>query len=98
ILDKSPDAKTIWLFKETLRKHQLEQVLFEEFHQFLRENNIKLSKGSATPLAGDAPQPCPFSQGSFPRLESGPRLIQATLRVSRCLQARSNSIIVRHLL
>lgn len=46
ILDKSPDAKTIWHFKEKLRKHKLELTLFDEFHKYLKEQHITLSKGT----------------------------------------------------
>ncbi len=46
LLDKSPDSKTIWSFKETLRKLNLEQTLFLEFHKFLAERKIKLHKGN----------------------------------------------------
>jgi IS5 family transposase len=40
-----PDAKTIWLFREQLREHGLEEALFARFHQYLLEHGFLARKG-----------------------------------------------------
>jgi IS5 family transposase len=36
---KIPDAKTIWLFKEQLVQHQLDEALFDRFSQQLNQQD-----------------------------------------------------------
>jgi len=43
--DRVPDAKTIWLFKEKCKNAELEQVLFDRFHEILAENGVTLKSG-----------------------------------------------------
>lgn len=40
-----PDAKTIWLFRERLKEHELDGVLFERFEGVLREAGFAARKG-----------------------------------------------------
>jgi len=44
--DKVPDEKTIWLFKETLAKANLAEILFDTFTDKLIENDIVGREGS----------------------------------------------------
>lgn len=44
--DKVPDAKTIWLFKDTLTKTGIIDQLFFEFNQMLEERGIITHKGT----------------------------------------------------
>jgi len=43
--DKVPDAKTIWLFRETLGQAGLERVLFDRFDGYLRSHGFAARKG-----------------------------------------------------
>ena len=36
-MPRCPDANTVWIFKEALKKHGLTRDLFDQFEQFLRE-------------------------------------------------------------
>ena len=44
--DRVPDAKTIWLFRETLRKAGADTVLFDLFRQVLQEAKLITRSGS----------------------------------------------------
>ena len=44
--DKVPDAKTIWLFKDTLTKAGIIDQLFSQFNQMLEERGIITHKGT----------------------------------------------------
>ena len=44
--DKVPDAKTIWLFKDTLTKAGIIDRLFSQFNQMLEERGIITHKGT----------------------------------------------------
>lgn len=44
--EKVPDAKTIWLFKDTLTKTKVIDELFVQFHQKLEEQGIITHKGT----------------------------------------------------
>jgi len=44
--DKVPDEKTIWLFKEQLKEHKLNQTLFELFSAALTTHGIIAKEGS----------------------------------------------------
>src|SRR5512139_1648788 len=41
-----PDAKTLWLFKETLKQRQLDQKLFETFGGYLDRLGLEARKGT----------------------------------------------------
>lgn len=43
--DKVPDEKTIWAFRETLTKSDLVEELFQEFNQYLEENELIFNEG-----------------------------------------------------
>ena len=43
--DKIPDAKTIWLFREQLTRHELHKTLFERFDQQLVSQGCRAQKG-----------------------------------------------------
>jgi len=43
--DRIPDAKTIWLFREELKKAGMFSELFLEFDRFLRRNGFEAKKG-----------------------------------------------------
>ena len=43
--DKIPDAKTIWLFREQLTRHELHKILFEHFDQHLVSQGCRAQKG-----------------------------------------------------
>lgn len=45
ISDTVPDAKTIWLFRESLKKADIFSELFDEFDRFLRRNGFEAQKG-----------------------------------------------------
>ncbi len=45
ISDPVPDAKTIWLFRETLTRAGVVRVLFDRFDGFLRDNGFSARKG-----------------------------------------------------
>ncbi len=45
IRDRVPDAKTIWLFREELKKAGIFSELFLEFDKFLRSNGFEAKKG-----------------------------------------------------
>lgn len=38
--DRVPDAKTIWLFRDTLTKANIMEALFAEFNRMLEAKNI----------------------------------------------------------
>lgn len=40
-----PDAKTVWLFRETLQQHGLIEVLFEQFNAHLEQRHIIVNRG-----------------------------------------------------
>ena len=40
-----PDAKTIWLFRDRLEKHELVKPLFEKFDAYLRKSGFEAKKG-----------------------------------------------------
>lgn len=40
-----PDARTMWLFREELKEHQLTEKLFDRFHECLRALNVELKSG-----------------------------------------------------
>ena len=42
--DSVPDANTVWIFKEALKKHGLTRDLFDQFQQFLREQGSRPNK------------------------------------------------------
>lgn len=42
--DRIPDAKTVWLFRETLKQAELGEVLFKRFHEQLAEKGL-VAKG-----------------------------------------------------
>jgi transposase len=44
--DKVPDAKTIWLFKDTLTKAGIMDQLFSQFNRMLEERGIITHKGT----------------------------------------------------
>ena len=44
--DKVPDAKTIWLFKDTLTKSGVIELLFAQFNQMLEEKGLITHKGT----------------------------------------------------
>lgn len=44
--DKVPDAKTIWLFKDTLTKSGVIELLFAQFNQMLEEKRLITHKGT----------------------------------------------------
>ena len=44
--DKVPDAKTIWLFKDTLTKAGIMEQLFSQFYRMLEEWGIIIHKGT----------------------------------------------------
>jgi transposase len=44
--DKVPDAKTIWLFKDTLTKAGIMEQLFSQFNQMLEDRGIITHKGT----------------------------------------------------
>ena len=44
--DKVPDAKTIWLFKDTLTKAGIMEQLFSQFNRMLEERGIITHKGT----------------------------------------------------
>ena len=44
--DNVPDEKTIWLFKEKLKEHKLEQTLFDLFTSALTDHGIVVKEGS----------------------------------------------------
>ena len=46
ISDKVPDAKTIWLFRNTLSEAGIAKDLFETFHQKLMDEHLILREGS----------------------------------------------------
>ena len=43
--DKIPDAKTIWLFRAQLTRHELHKTLFERFDQQLVSQGCRAQKG-----------------------------------------------------
>ena len=43
--DPIPDAKTIWLFREALVQHQLDETLFDRFNQQLDQQGYQAKKG-----------------------------------------------------
>jgi len=43
--DRVPDAKTIWLFREELKRAGLVKLLFRKFDRYLREQGFKARKG-----------------------------------------------------
>ena len=43
--DTVPDAKTIWLFRETLTRAEVAEKLFHKFDKFLRDNGFSAKKG-----------------------------------------------------
>lgn len=43
--DRVPDAKTVWLFRERLKKHKLVDTLFERFHEQLAEQGYIAKAG-----------------------------------------------------
>ena len=43
--EDTPDAKTIWLFREDLKKHDLMKLLFDNFNDQLNENGYQAKKG-----------------------------------------------------
>ena len=43
--DSVPDANTVWIFKEALKKHGLTRDLFDQFEQFLREQGFQAKQG-----------------------------------------------------
>ena len=43
--DKIPDARTIWLFREQLTRHELHKTLFERFDQQLVSQGCRAQKG-----------------------------------------------------
>ena len=43
--DRVPDAKTVWLFREHLKKHKLTDVLFARFHEQLAEQGYAAKAG-----------------------------------------------------
>ena len=44
--DKVPDAKTIWLFKDSLTKVGIMEQLFSQFNQMLEDRGIITHKGT----------------------------------------------------
>ena len=46
LYDKVPDAKTIWLFKDTLTKAGIMEQLFSQFNRMLEESGIITHKGT----------------------------------------------------
>ena len=40
-----PDARTMWLFREELKEHELTEELFERFHESLHALNVELKSG-----------------------------------------------------
>ena len=42
---KVPDARTVWAFRESLKEHQLAEVLFERLHQSLAGMGVQLKSG-----------------------------------------------------
>ena len=55
--DKVPDAKTIWLFKDTLTKAGIMEQLFSQFNQMLEDRGIITHKGTiADATFVDAPR------------------------------------------
>lgn len=44
--DKVPDAKTIWLFKDSLTKAGIMEQLFSQFNQMLEDRGIITHKGT----------------------------------------------------
>jgi transposase, IS5 family len=40
-----PDAKTVWLFRETLQQHGLIEILFEQFNAHLAQRHIIVNNG-----------------------------------------------------
>ena len=40
-----PDARTVWAFRETLKEHELAEVLFERLNQALAELGVELKSG-----------------------------------------------------
>ena len=45
-LNKVPDAKTIWLFKDTLTRADIMEQLFSQFNRMLKEREIITHKGT----------------------------------------------------
>ena len=43
--DRVPDAKTIWLFRDTLAKAEAVETLFARFDRYLEENGLRASGG-----------------------------------------------------
>ncbi len=43
--DRAPDAKTIWLFRDTLAKAEAVEVLFARFDNYLEKNGLRASGG-----------------------------------------------------
>jgi IS5 family transposase len=43
--DNIPDAKTIWLFREQLVQHQLDEALFDRFNQHLDQQGYQAKRG-----------------------------------------------------
>ena len=43
--DKVPDARTIWLFREQLSRHELHKTLFERFDQQWVSRGCRAQKG-----------------------------------------------------
>jgi IS5 family transposase len=43
--DNIPDAKAIWLFREQLVQHQLDEALFDRFNQRLDQQGYQAKKG-----------------------------------------------------
>lgn len=40
-----PDARTMWVFREELKEHQLTEKLFDRFHECLHALNVELKSG-----------------------------------------------------
>ena len=45
IKDKVPDAKTIWKFREDMKNHGLERILFDTFGDYLDQGGYQAQKG-----------------------------------------------------
>ena len=43
--DRIPDAKTVWLFRETLKQAELGEVLFKRFHEQLAAKGLAAKGG-----------------------------------------------------
>ena len=45
IKDKVPDVKTIWKFREDMKNHGLERILFDTFGDYLDQGGYQAQKG-----------------------------------------------------